>query len=418
MKPQIFSINQRKHERKMERPIKNIFQSAWIAFLLAIIFNVPAYAQITDSSKMDAADIKVFHSKILGENRTIFIQAPRGMKATDQYPVLYLLDGESFMTMAGGQIQYLSESYKIIPSMIIVGIKNTDRFRDLTPTNSLIGGDGKRDSSSNSPLKTSGGGDTFLAFLKDELFPYIESNYPTAPYRILFGHSLGGLIAIHALVNQPELFNAYIAASPSLQWDKEVMLKMAAEKLDGKKSLNKILFFSDASEGAAFHQNQLAFYSVLKQKNIPGIKSRYAYYPDETHISEPIKAFYDGIRYIFPNWHLPYNSSAFRKTMTSEMIIKHYAALSANYHYNVMPPQDEINQISRFLANDPNRVKDALELLQMNARNYPKSASIYGFMGDTYVKAKDTKNAVTSYQKALILDPGNESFRQKLKSIQ
>ena len=196
------------------------------------------------------------------------------------------------------------------------------------------------------------------------------------------------------------------------------MLKMVVEKMDSKKALNKILFFSDASEGAGFHQNQLSFDSIIKYKNIPGLKFRYTYYPEETHISEPVKAFYDGIRHIYPNWHLPYNSSAFRRTLTSQMIIKHYAQLSATYHYNVLPPQDEINQISRFFANDPNRINDALELLQMNARNYPGSATIYGLMGDTYLRTKDTKNAVASYQRALSLDPQNDSLKEKIRKIE
>jgi predicted alpha/beta superfamily hydrolase len=374
-------------------------------------------AQVIDSAKMNAVDIKTFHSKILGENRTLFIQTPSKMKSTDQYPVLYLLDGESFINMAGGQIHYLSESYKIIPSMIIVGIKSVDRFKDLTPTHSITGGDGKPDSSSNSPLRTSGGADKFLQFMKEELFPYIDTNYPTAPYRILYGHSLGGLLVIHALVNYPDFFNAYIAISPSLQWDSDAMLKMAAEKLDAKKAYKKMLFFSDANEDTHFHQNQLILDSLLKQKKLVDLNYKYAFYPLETHISEPVKGFYDGIRHIYPNWHLPYNSSSFRKTMRSAMIIKHYQELSAIYHYNVLPPQDEMNAISRFLANDPSRIKDAIELLEMNARNYPKSSYIHEIMGDVFLKMTDREKAKNSYLKAMSLDPANIAIKEKLQKL-
>jgi predicted alpha/beta superfamily hydrolase len=388
-----------------------------IPVLLGLLLANSSDAQITDSSKMASAEIKSFHSKILGENRTIHIQTPSKMRSTDQYPVIYLLDGESFISMAGGQVQYLSESYKIIPSMIVVGIKSTDRFKDLTPTHSLLSPDGKRDSSANSPFKKSGGGDKFLQFLKEELFPYIEANYPTAPYRILYGHSLGGLMAVHALLNHTDLFNAYIAISPSFQWDERATLKIAANKLNSKNAMNKILFFSDANEGASFHANQLSFDSILNHKKIPGLKFKYTHYAEETHISEPVKAFYDGIRLIYPDWHLPYNTSAFRKIMTSAMIIKHYEKLSSAYKYNVLPPQDEINAISRFLANDPARIKDAMELLQMNAHNYPKSAAIYEIMGDTYIKAGDKKNARLSYERSLTLDPGNDLLKKKLEKI-
>ena len=386
-------------------------------FLLAQLFSMTIHAQLIDSTRMKGQELKTFHSKVLGEDRRIFVQTPSNMKPYDAYPVLYVLDGEAFSIMAGGQVQYLSEAYKIIPSMIVVGIANTDRVRDLTPTHSIIGPDGKPDTSVNAFGKTSGGGEKFLQFIKEELMPYIESNYPTAPYKILSGHSLGGLMAVYCMVNHPEYFNAYIGISPSVQWDKNSMLQQVADKMNTKNASNRMLFFTDANEDAAFHQNQLSLDSLLKVKNIPGLKYKRMFYPEETHISEPVKAFYDGIRFIYPNWHLPYNSSAFKRTMSSKIIIDHYNELSKSYGYKVIPPHDEIIQISRFLRNDPNRIKDAIELMQMNASNFPASALVHETLGDTYLKAGDTKNASLSFQKALQSDPSNKNVQQKLKSI-
>lgn len=37
-----------------------------------------------------------------------------------------------------------------------------------------------------------GGADRFFAFLTDEVSPYVERHYRTAPMRVLAGHSLGG----------------------------------------------------------------------------------------------------------------------------------------------------------------------------------------------------------------------------------
>lgn len=319
--------------------------------------------------------------------------------------------------MVTGQVQYLSEAYKIIPKLIIVSIENTDRFRDLTPTHSVIGPDGKPDTSANAIGKTSGGGEKLLQFIKEELMPYVEGHYPTAPYKILSGHSLGALMAVHCLINRPDYFNAYIAISPSLQWDKEIVLTQAATTLNDKNRGNNLLFFSDANEDAAFHQNQLKLDSILRQKNLGGLKYKRLFYLEETHISEPVKAFYDGIRFIYPDWHLPYNSAAFKKTMTSKIIKDHYAELNKTYGYNVMPPHDEINAISRFLRNDPNRITDAIDLLKMNAANYPTSSVVHETLGDTYVKTGDKKNALASYQKAYQLDETNKGLLQKINNL-
>ena len=402
----------------MTTSTSNKIRMSFVFIFLLQLFSITINAQVLDSSRMKGHEIKTFHSKILGEDRKIFIQTPSNMKPYDAYPVLYVLDGEAHTIMTGGQVHYLSEAYKIIPSMIVVGIANTDRVRDLTPTHSVIGPDGKPDSSANAFGKTSGGGEKFLQFIKEELMPYIESNYPTAPYKILSGHSLGGLMAVYCMVNHPGYFNAYIGISPSLQWDNNMMLQQAAQKVDNKNTKNLRLFFSDANEDAMFHQNQLRLDSLLKMKNISALKYKRMFYPEETHISEPVKAFYDGIRFIYPNWHLPYNSSAFKKTMSSKIIIDHYSQLSQSYGYNVIPPHDDIIQIGRFLRNDPNRIKDAIELLQMNAVNYPASAIVQETLGDTYLKSGDTKNALLYFQKALQSDPSNKNVQQKLKSIQ
>jgi tetratricopeptide (TPR) repeat protein len=142
-----------------------------------------------------------------------------------------------------------------------------------------------------------------------------------------------------------------------------------------------------------------------------------AFYPDETHTSEPVKAFYDGIRFVYPNWHLPYNNSAFKKTMSSRIIKDHFAELSTKYNYKIVPLHDELIMIARFLRNDPNRIEDAIELLQWNAENYPMSAVNWETLGDTYMKLKDEKKALVMYQNALALSPGSTTLTQKLNSL-
>ena len=393
--------------------MNKLFSKAIIAFTALFCF-LGSGAQITDSTTLPGIEVKIFDSKILGEKRKLRIQTPKEMNAWDAHPVLYVLDGEAQTTLAAGQVQYLSESYKIIPHLVVVGIENTDRMRDLTPTHSILGPDGKLDTSANNPFKNSGGGEKFLQFMKEELMPYIEQRYHTAPYKILAGHSLGGLMAVHCLLQHPDYFNAYIAISPSLQWDGKVLL---TQWQNSKKEMGRILFFSDANEDSLFHANQLEFESILKQKNIKGLKYARGFYPGETHISEPVKAFYDGIRFVYPSWHLPYNSSAFRKTMNSKIIKEHFAALTKTYGYNVVPLHDDLISISRFLRNDPARINDAVELLLWNTVNYPFSSISWETLGDTYLKLKDEGAALTAYNKAAVLDPAKEVLKQKIASI-
>lgn len=79
-----------------------------------------------------------------------------------------------------------------------------------------------------------------------------------------------------------------------------------------------------------------------------------------------------------------------------------------------MPLHDELILISRFLRNDPNRLKEALELLEYATENYPASVVAWETLGDTYVKAGNKDKGVESYQKALQLEPGHTGLQRKI----
>ena len=144
---------------------------------------------------------------------------PGAVFSQQKYPVVYLLDGDAHFNSVVGMIQYLSQvnSNNACPEMIVVGISNTDRTRDLTPTKS--GDDPFLKTMPGLAVQTSGGGEAFMSFIEKELMPHINSKYPTQPYKILIGHSLGGLTVMNAVINHTKLFNTYIAIDPSMWWD-------------------------------------------------------------------------------------------------------------------------------------------------------------------------------------------------------
>lgn len=251
-------------------------------------------------------------SKVLGETRTIYIHCPKADSTNPgkTYPVLYLMDGESHFDMLSQYADYLSRwDVNVIPQMIVVGIVNTKRTRDLTPTESIINYFGQPDTSKVSWMKPSGGNERFLQFIREELKPYVERHYKTQPYTILAGHSFGGLASLYCLLTHPDMFQGYISVSPSLWWDGEYVLKLADQKLKKGAPLNKTLFFSDASEGvtdsSTFHTNLLRFDATLTAKTMTGLRYQYNYYSKETHMTEPMPAYYDALRFIYKDWKNP-----------------------------------------------------------------------------------------------------------------
>lgn len=201
--------------------------SAFPAFLCALlIVTTQGWAQ-KRGGPVTVGERAELRSNILKGARSLLVSKPDGYDAgTDRYPVLYLLDGETHFRYASGIVNFLAQNDRI-PPMLVVGITSGDReqrTRDLTPPST--------DEMDNRFAPGNGGASTFLAFMADELIPYVEKTYRTRPYRLLVGHSFGGLFAIYALATRPKLFNAYIAADPSIYWNNEAVVVQAESFLE------------------------------------------------------------------------------------------------------------------------------------------------------------------------------------------
>ena len=254
-------------------------------------------------------------SNILNENRAIWIYLPKGEDDPDidkqHYPVVYLLDADEHYAAFRELIQQVNaDGSNVFPDMVVIGIPNTNRSRDLTPTHSVLDSKGKRTRS----FKPSGGGDNFIAFIEEELIPYVESKYPVSSHRTLIGHSLGGLTTINILLHQPQIFSGYIASDPSMWWDDKLMLTEARELFATEKFEGKSLYFSIANtvppitDIAHLHTDTSAqtnhirsifeLGDILQQNPGNGLHFSYRFYDQDTHDSVPMKTAYDGMQFL------------------------------------------------------------------------------------------------------------------------
>ena len=273
----------------------------WFTILFLLV-TLQAQSQNTETYKHPPSEVVTIHSKVLNEDRKVYVHCPKSDSADSnkRFSVLYLMDGDNHFELLTQYVDYLSRPDVLaIPEIIVVGITNTKRTRHLTPTSSILNYLGKPDSSS---YELSGGNENFLQFIKTELVPLIYKNYKTEPYKIFAGHSFGGVSAINCMLTHPDMFDAYIAVSPSLWWDNEYLLKMTDAKLKYGSVFNKKLFCSDGNEGGAnsfFHKHLLKLDSTIAKKKLKRIDYMYKHYPTETHMTGPVVAYFDALRFIF-----------------------------------------------------------------------------------------------------------------------
>lgn len=393
----------------------------WHPILLSVFVTLSYLAPAQNNIVIGHIDS--LSSKILSEKRKIWVHLPdsylNGVYAKRAYPVVYLLDGTGHFSSVVGMIQQLSavNGNTIFPEMIVVGIANTNRLRDLTPT---PGGAMIPSDADSTRVKNSGGGEKFTAFLERELIPHIDSLYPTEPYKVFIGHSLGGLLVINTLIHHPNLFNAYVAIDPSMWLADQKLLNTAKQVIAGQKYAGKTLFVgiantmepemdtlrvqADTSGSTKHIRSILALDRLLKVNGQTGLRYQGKYYGLDDHSSVPLIAAYDALRFIFDSYRLKLTDQDYEEdnTLLADKITTHFTAATRQLGYQVKPPESMVNELGQYMVYEK-KFKKAESLFKLNLANYPASFNAYDAYGDYFVARKDTVRAIANFEKSLSL---------------
>jgi predicted alpha/beta superfamily hydrolase len=246
-------------------------------------------------------------SQVLREKRTYWVSLPESYAAPAQrrYSVLYVLDAETHFNMVASVVDFMSAgtygNNNQIPELIVVGIMNTDRRRDMTPTAAKKGFDGKV----TAIYHNSGGGDAFLDFLERELVPRIEREFRTTDHRTLAAHSLAGVLATHAFMTRPRLFKAHLLIDPSFWWDDEVMLRRfrGTKRAPTQTEAIYLALAHPIDIGAEPPKKTLqrgrSFAKLLRSAYALPTRTKIEYFENEDHVAVPLMSMYQGLRFVF-----------------------------------------------------------------------------------------------------------------------
>ena len=286
-------------------------------------------------------------STTLNEKREFWVSVPNTFRpaiSNEKFPVVILLDGEDHFFSTVGMVDRFSTNIgnEQCPPMIIVGLMNTDRIRDFYPTFE---------------------NDSFAIFLKDELLPYIDKNYPTEPYRVLIGHSIAGLRVVHTAIYDSNLFNSYLAIDPSLGHDKNKWYEHARKDIEefnlGKNrmyiGMGQTMPYKMSQDTASIKKDTtgysnhmrriMEFSETMMKKNTANAKPfAWKFHPDESHQSLTQLVTYEGICFLF-NW---YKMTCLNELLDPEtppepalkLLVEHHKRISDNLGYAVIPPEN------------------------------------------------------------------------------
>jgi predicted alpha/beta superfamily hydrolase len=329
------------------------------SLILVLVCIAPSLAS-EGAARAQSREIAVGHvetltSEILGETRRLEIRLPADYaESTDSYPVMIVLDGGPMFTYIVSIIDMIAPNN--LPEMIVVGLPNTDRRRDLDPVDDSLG-------------EVGAGALRFQRFLGDELLPHLDEEYRTVPFRILAGHSLAGLHTAYSMVTSPGTFQAYLVSSPSLLWGgrgealHDRIAEISAQDLAGR----FIFLSSGGMEGEEFQAAIAELGEALVEKSEGGLRAEWRVYEKEGHI--PIPGFYEGLRTLFAGW-FP-DMQAFRAA-DWPAIEAHYEMLSDRMGYPVRPPYDVGASVADRLA-EAGETAGAITVYETMVEQYPRT---------------------------------------------
>ena len=353
----------------------------------------------------------VISSKILNEEQKISVYLPEayGEDPDHRYPVIYALDGKYYKKMVSAVIAHFYSEW-LIPETIVVTIDNENRIRDYTP----------------SPHPTadvpSGKADAFLDYMEKELIPFVDSNYQTSEFRILEGHSLGGLFSLYTVQARPELFTAHYAFSPSLHWGDNKTVDKIIAYLSSRKSLEQFIYMnlgdeiveSEYEPGNTMASSFLKLQTFFKENSVSGLRVKSEIFATLPHVATNMTGLVNATNELYRYWVLPFDAME----GGPEAISEHYKKLSSDLYQEVKPRMGPINFAADYLTNGINAPERGMKLLEYNVALYPDSAWVNFNLAKGYSQREEMELAKKYGQKALsLLNQDEEELKTSIVSF-
>jgi tetratricopeptide (TPR) repeat protein len=223
------------------------------------------------------------------------------------------------------------------------------------------------------------------------------------------------------MLSRPDLFNSYIAISPSLQWDNFVLVKRAEEFLKARKDFNKTLYVTLGNEPADITAGYKQFRELLVKYPLKGFEWEAVLMEDEDHGSIVLRSHYNGLRKTWNGWVIPRDPETGAIAGGLPGLENHYKKLSQKFGYTIPPPEALVNFMGYQLM-AAGRMDEAIAAFKSNVERYPASANVYDSLAEAYENSGRLDLAGANYEKAYTLgqtnsDPNTAVFKTNFDRV-
>jgi len=304
-------------------------------------------------------------SKVLMKQASINIRLPVSYQALKhkRYPVYFKLGTDEDFAGTAGTLHELSHNQEDpMPETIFVSLTTETAV-------SII----------NRGVKS----EDFINFLETDAIPYVDKHYRTQPFRILASGERFGMAPLYGFIHKPKLFQAYIAMSPWIT-DSSGLVSEFETFLKSNNEISAFLWLSVSGESRE-DKNYQKVISLLQQyapKNLEWKSAQFNRY---------VSPLSSALVSLYADRYLAADSPIIGAGV--QPIKSYYQQLSDNKYGYAISSENAIRDLGISMFNKE-KVKKAIEILQINIKDYPDSPHVYAVMASVLTEDGDLKGAL------------------------
>ena len=362
-----------------------------ILIIIFVIFQTSVFGQGIENQFVFTDTIQ---SKFLNESKVIHIYLPPDYyNSNDTYPLQVVLGYYSRTQMFYSISEYLSRPYHMlelkqlhtIPESIVVGIGNPNS-KNMSEYNK---------------------------FIAQEVIPLINKKYRKCHFKTITGHSIGGELVLHSILDDNSPFHAFYCSAP-VNSDYFIEALSSENKLKSLKESKKRLFIAASQKDYFYEGNVKLINAFNKIDSETFLFNSILKSSDNHHTIFPVNIT-DALFFIFEDWKftIPEKDA----TNMTELFLIHYNQLTVDVGIDISPPEFDFYLLA-YILNERGQIEEKIKLLKLCKQLYPKAMNADAYLARTYYSIGDLQNAKIFNGYSLSLDPQNEFAKETEKLIE
>lgn len=356
-----------------------------------------------DGEAIAIGTYRVLHSDVLGESRVLQVHLPDGYATADtRYPVVYLFYSDSVDGYFAQLVNDLSLlTMDRMPQAILVGIPNTQRYRDLLPW-PRPGREAEE-----------GHADRFLRFVREELVPFVDREYRTKPFRVMVGPQAAAVFGAYTLMEAPGTFQAFVLNDPCRIDDAQRSLcRELGAFARTPRARGVYLAVSHTAGETRWDRTRLeALRTAFGAAATEGFRGRIRLEDDWPFFLPPLD-----VRAALLDLFAGYPFPAPARAESLAQIQAHYDSASASLGFPIEAP-DLVLTLAANGMMERHQYDAALEVLHQLVALYPSSLNGPWNLANLHRLRGDTATAIRYYQECLRRDPNLVPAREWLRRL-